>query len=88
MNREEALEILNGCKLWIAKDCELREALDMAIEALSAEQKTGEWVKAVDDGVWSFTDAYAECSQCHKVTFNGWSMNYCPNCGADMRGKE
>ena len=37
MTREEALEILNGYVLWIAKECELREALDMAIEALKAE---------------------------------------------------
>ena len=37
MTREEALDILNGYKLWIAKDCELREALDMAIEALQAD---------------------------------------------------
>lgn len=35
MTKEEALEILNGFKLWIAKECELREALDMAIESLS-----------------------------------------------------
>lgn len=42
MTREEALEILNGYKLWIAKECELREAVDMAIEALhhvEAEEK-------------------------------------------------
>ena len=38
MTREEALEILNGYKLWIAKECELREAIDMAIEALRREE--------------------------------------------------
>ena len=35
MTKEEALGILNGFKLWIAKECELREALGMAIESLS-----------------------------------------------------
>lgn len=47
----------------------------------------GKWLKAANDGVWSFTDAYAECDQCHKVTFNGWNMNFCPNCGTRMDGK-
>ena len=50
-----------------------------AIEALpSAEPKTGKWI----DGNWSI-----RCSEC------GYSMpwavrNFCPNCGADMRGEE
>lgn len=52
------------------------------------EVKHGKWVKATDDGVWSYADAYAECDQCHKVTFNGWGMSFCPNCGAKMNGKE
>ena len=57
-------------------------ALDMAIEALSAE-RTGEWI---DKG------EYAECSMCgaHSGTqFDGvepipLKTNYCPNCGARM----
>ena len=66
------------------------EAAD-TIEALSAKvraadkPKTGKWVEAVKDGVLSYTDVYAMCDQCHKVKFNGWGMNYCPNCGAKMR---
>ena len=56
-----------------------------AIKSLpSAEPKTGKWVEAVKDGVLSYTDVYAMCDQCHKVKFNGWGMNYCPNCGARM----
>lgn len=86
MTREEAIDRL----MWLKdvphiNDDKWIEAIDMAIEALKRPQ--AEWVKAVDDGIWSFTDAYAECDQCHKVTFNGWNMNYCPNCGADMRGE-
>ena len=67
-----------------------REAADIAINALK-EPKTGKWV-------YKTTDAYIQrtCSAC------GWSermyyrnrnqdgliRNYCPNCGADMRGEE
>ena len=48
------------------------------------EVRRGKWIKAADDGERSF---YAECDQCHKVTPNGWNMNYCPNCGARMDGE-
>ena len=57
-------------------------------ELPSAEPKIGKWIEAVKDGVWSYSDYFARCDQCHKVKFNGWGMNYCPNCGAKMRGEE
>lgn len=44
---------------------------------LTAEPKTGKWV---DDG------CIEKCSQCgERREFPHW--NYCPNCGADMRGE-
>ena len=57
----------------------------------SVEPKTGKWIildECANDGVY--------CSRCHKKVFNidysntmKWkSFNYCPNCGADMRGEE
>lgn len=63
------------------------ESANMAIEALSADRLSGEWV---DKG------EYAECSICRT---HGWTQfdgiepillkaKFCPNCGADMRGKE
>lgn len=88
MTREEAKEILTHN--WTRVDnpnyseSELDEAFFMAIEALSAE-RTGEWI---DKG------EYAECSMCgaHSGTqFDGvepipLKTNYCPNCGARMKG--
>ena len=60
-----------------------------AIRALpSADRPQGEWIKVKNDGVWSYAEAYAECDQCHKVIFNGWKMNFCPNCGARMKGAD
>ena len=94
MTREEAIKTLqhcgteNYCHHYIRTEncygCNRREALDMAIEALSAE-RTGEWI---DKG------EYAECSVCgeHSGTqFDGvepipLKTNYCPNCGAIMKG--
>lgn len=51
------------------------------------ENVRGEWIKPISRGdVLSYGKAYYECDQCHKVAFFGNEMNFCPNCGADMRG--
>lgn len=59
------------------------------IKRLKAEARpTGEWIDI--DNYYSM----ATCSHCHKVTmFEKWGeyirpYNFCPNCGADMRGEE
>lgn len=60
--------------------------LQMAIEAL--ERKRGEWIQQRDEywGVFWFN-----CSVCGQKPPNDqfgqeWHSNFCPNCGADMRG--
>ena len=91
MTREEAVNRFKGIRksfsISIAQSkfypskAILNELCDMAIEAL--DRQKGEWV---DD-----KDGYPCCSEC------GFSYgciecchtedtNYCPNCGADMRG--
>jgi hypothetical protein len=48
-------------------------------KVLDQEPKTGEWIEHFDEsGKWY------ECDQCH--TDWGGAVNFCPNCGADMRG--
>ena len=50
-------------------------------KVLDQEPKTGEWIEHFDEsGKWY------ECDQCH--TDWGGAVNYCPNCGADMREVE
>ena len=53
------------------------------------ENVRGEWVTPTEkvysiDGE-DITSAYKECNRCHKV-YVRTNDNYCPNCGADMRG--
>lgn len=53
----------------------------------TVELKHGKWEKAKRHGVVVYSNAYAECSECHSVIFLGWEMKYCPSCGAKMDGE-
>ena len=55
----------------------------MAIKALE-EQKKGKWLnqQLIPNNINGHT--YGECSVCGKLRIID---NFCPNCGADMRGE-
>ena len=59
---------------------------ERVVESLpSAEREKGKWVFKND--IAAIPTGYYECSECK----NGRLMykeNFCPNCGADMRGKQ
>jgi Leu/Phe-tRNA-protein transferase len=52
---------------------------DRILNALDNEQKQGEWIASTEYG-----SILHKCSKCHK--YNDWESDFCPNCGADMRG--
>ena len=92
MTREEAIK---GLKV-LAKDFSgyrpNEEMFNMAIEALEQlpsaqpERPKGEWVNDIayydEDGC---PCVVTRCNQCGEVSE---AFNFCPNCGADMRGEE
>lgn len=91
MTREEAIKIINcydigfydlsGEKIPADK---LVDAFDMAIEALSAEPRKGQWI--------TNKDGYSICSECGFcfgcIECSHEETDFCPNCGADMRGEK
>ena len=92
MTRQEAIKLLCVEKSIIIevdgnKGAEkILQAYDMAIEALSRDRPTGEWMNRekcqVDE------DAYevATCSECGaEITIEYPHDNYCPSCGATMK---
>ena len=90
MTRQEArrklFDILHDDRLSWTPDSV--EALQMAIDVLGQKKRgIGKWVHRNDD----YND-WLECSQCGygsegEVKY-GENTNYCPNCGADMRGEQ
>ena len=61
----------------------------LAIEQLPSVQpkaKTGRWKRVSFDKYKFHADYVYECENCKEHAFQNW--DYCPNCGADMRGAE
>ena len=86
MTNNEAIEILSNLR-WSAGSVDrdkIAEALFMAIRALDRPQ--GKWIYHIDDLFPG--ESTQECSICHReqlLTYN--DDNYCPACGAYMRGE-
>lgn len=85
MTKTEAIEMLN--KWGVLLPSEASEAVDMAIEALSAETVQGEWIEKYNGNGWNDFWDYT-CSNCGKKYERAdavlYHANYCPNCGAIM----
>ena len=99
MNREEAIEVL---KRAVAYTSEFADAKQLAIEALKAQDsmippklkgKTADIIVidgAADrpKGKWINVNVHnvGDCSECGTAG-HAWN-NFCPICGADMRGDD
>ena len=57
------------------------DSIDMAIEALE-KQKTGHWI-VHPEGIY----AHLVCDKCLSSAPYDCRTNYCPNCGAKMKGE-
>lgn len=67
---------------FVCEMVEWLESLSTTDIVSSAEKKRGEWIDVSERGSWAIKNA---CDQCSKIVFQP-NYNYCPNCGADMRG--
>lgn len=93
IDKVKAMNLISRNKSVFKYDAEMTEALDLAIKALE-ERPQGEWIKDCDSCDCSncynsgarFTrkDCSGICSNCGELQC--CTDNFCPNCGADMRG--
>ena len=85
MTNDEAIEMIrNDMKLHHdSLSGEYRKALRMAISALSQPQRMkGRWIRYPKI-------CKVECDQCGKRFRTDFTpRNFCPSCGADMRGEQ
>ena len=83
ISREAAIISLTGMFLDKSKDyCAACKAIERLHAADVRENVMGEWIDMLDSELFVFK----KCSLCGETGVK--TMNFCPNCGADMRGKE
>ena len=88
MTREEALKYAKfRLECYSKGDGEYTEHGEFLVAVIKAlqepERKKGWWVEKEK---YTFGIMY-DCSLCeNRILDNGHPWNYCPNCGADMRG--
>ena len=56
------------------------------LPTIEPERRKGEWIDKPDP--FDFFDTIPVCSECGRVTRYREKTNFCPNCGADMRGEQ
>ena len=90
MTNEEAIEVINNLVTPtddVHQFIAIHNALEMSIEALKNQRKKGKWERDVCRYICS------NCKKrCEEIVNDGLRLNqlsdYCPNCGADMRGEK
>ena len=78
MTREEAIYWLDHHDLDKVK---FFTAVGYAIKALKAERPRGVWIDRGHNNIFM-------CSECKEMWMGVGGYNFCPHCGADMRGEE
>lgn len=58
------------------------------IEDIPTAERHGEWIqkKQSIDGKYDFI--WTECSECHQRPHDDFESDFCPNCGARMKGTD
>lgn len=85
----KAQRLINYGEITLGEYVEMTKPLDEEIE----ERKQGKWIEVWESERDEFSGEYYEwrkhkCSICDFQEMDADSFNFCPNCGAEMRGNE
>lgn len=95
----DADALIERLKAWDTNDATDKAlynfALNRVLEAptIEPERKRGKWYKPVGMMPPEYAGVY-RCSKCDEIALRDWKhfkqvlSNFCPNCGADMRGEQ
>lgn len=86
------MRIIDGDELekrFVPKQAYFTESIIEKIKTMpEAERKTGRWINAYPDIEPNPMFMYGICSECGFEQSISDRLNFCPNCGADMRGEQ
>ena len=93
ISRKQAVEAMSALVDGCDRDDPYRENphIDAIIDTLEnlpsaqPERKRGDWI-SLDDFRGKYNEFGYKCSECGEQ--NDYQDNYCPSCGADMRGEQ
>lgn len=85
----KAQRLINYGEITLGEYVEMTKPLDEEIE----ERKQGKWIEVWESERDEFSGEYDEwrehkCSICDFQEMDADRFNFCPNCGAEMRGNE
>ena len=96
IKREDAIKRRHGCQddcqtcdfaverdSWCSGNVFVVDIIDIPA-ANVVERKNGKWILIMSGGGRRATKSWFQCSECGFT--NTCRLNYCPECGADMRG--
>lgn len=85
IDAEDVKELLKGLD-----SLPWEEEVDILVDRLETVELPvrGKWKEATRKNGYAWSSGYARCSNCEETIWCGWKMNFCPNCGADMRGEK
>lgn len=95
ISREAVIRLAEQYPLIIGSRCSGLIADIKHLPSVTPQPKKGKWI---EEGKWSegcgmgeTYGSYWRCSSCDEITQGDYyqcGANYCPNCGADMRGEK
>lgn len=85
ISRQAAIDAVNE-REWLTRDA--KDILTEVIGQLppAQERKKGKWIPHEDEDGEHYGDKCSECGEWYVMPYG--KTNFCPNCGAEMRGEE